>query len=148
MRGNFLLVAVKSKSKKKNKITTRIVDIPIYTGKLRIDIVDSPKESDFWKEQQCPCKKCPGNGGTHFAGQCAYWKGEGIRMMLVRPRGGLKAPVYAHEAFHATHMIFDNIGAKQDSKNPEPQAYLLSWVVDQCCKAIATDRKQNRTKKS
>lgn len=141
-------MAVKSKSKKKNKITTRIVEIPIYKGKLRIDIVDSPKESDFWNEQQCPCKKCPGNGRTRFAGQVSGWKGEGIRMMLVRPRGGLTPPIYAHEAFHVTHMIFDGIGAEQDSKNPEPQAYLLSWVVEQCCKAIATDRKQNRTKKS
>ena len=137
----------KSKSKKKNKITTRIVDIPIYGGKLRIDIVDHPDESKFWREQQCPCKKCPGNSGTHFAGQCGYWNGKGIRMMLVRSRGGLKPRIYAHEAFHATHQIFDNIGAKQDSKNPEPQAYLLSWVVDQCVKAKRTDRKANGLRK-
>jgi len=141
-------MAEKSKSNKKNKITTRIVDIPIYKGKLRIDIVDHPTESDFWKDQQCPCKKCPANGGTHFAGQCAVWNGKGIRMMLVRTRGGLTPPIYAHEAFHATHMIFDNVGAHQDSKNPEPQAYLLSWVVEQCCKAKKTDRKTNRKKKT
>lgn len=36
----------------------------------------------------------------------------------------------AHEAFHASNMIFDQVGALPDIDNDEPQAYLIGYITD------------------
>lgn len=36
----------------------------------------------------------------------------------------------SHEAFHITNFLFNRVGITPDSRNDEPQAYLLSWIVE------------------
>ena len=40
----------------------------------------------------------------------------------------------AHEAVHACNQIFNLIGAKLDSNNDEPQAYLVDFIVKEIYK--------------
>lgn len=39
--------------------------------------------------------------------------------------------VIAHEAYHISNYIFEDIHAKPSLKNDEPQAYLIGWIVKQ-----------------
>lgn len=38
----------------------------------------------------------------------------------------------AHEALHATNAIMDRMGQEPDLDNDEFQAYLLTYIVDEC----------------
>ena len=38
----------------------------------------------------------------------------------------------AHECLHCINSIFYSIGYEPKTNNDEPQAYLLSWLIDKC----------------
>lgn len=40
----------------------------------------------------------------------------------------------AHELFHATHRILEYFGVEFTSKNHEPFAYLMEYLVNECIK--------------
>ena len=42
--------------------------------------------------------------------------------------------VLAHELFHATHRILEYFGVEFTSKNHEPFAYLLEYLMNECIK--------------
>ena len=137
-------------------MTTKIVKIPIYGGKLRVDIVDYPKESKLWKEiftcDKSVCRRENGPPKTSFKGKCFGYK-DSICIMLRRkcdndncknPEcSGLNPGTIAHEALHATFEILGFAGVKPDVKNQEPYAYLLSWVVNTVTKTVKEDKKRN-----
>ena len=137
-------------------MTTRIVNIPIYGGKLRVDIVDHPKESKLWKEVfTCDKPVCNRNkkpARTTFRGFTFGYK-SGMCIMLKRKCNnktckdptctGLDPGTIAHEAFHATYEILDRAGVKSDVNNQDPFAYLLTWVVDAVTKTVEQDKKRN-----
>jgi len=43
-----------------------------------------------------------------------------------------------HEAVHVQNRTYEHAGAKLDTKNDEPQAYMLGWIVDEIYKAYST----------
>lgn len=139
--------------KKLKKMTTRIIKIPIYGRKLRIDILDHPSESKVWKAIFiCENPKCPHKCGCrpkiNFRGFTGDYK-DGIVIILRRTCGdkqctapgcgGINPETIAHEALHASYMILCNAGWKPDPKNHEPQAYLVSWIVREVYKAVKQD---------
>jgi hypothetical protein len=42
--------------------------------------------------------------------------------------------ILAHELFHATHRILEYFGVEFTSKNHEPFAYLLEYLMNECIK--------------
>lgn len=44
---------------------------------------------------------------------------------------GIEKGIVAHEAFHATSFILDEMGIHADHNNDEAQAYLLGYLVDE-----------------
>lgn len=46
-----------------------------------------------------------------------------------------EAEIAAHEAVHIVNKTYEHAGAKLDTKNDEPQAYMTGWVVSEIYKA-------------
>lgn len=123
-------------------MTTRIVKIPLYSGKLRIDILDEPTESKLFK------KIFDNSDINHNDGE---WVGftfiqeNNVYIMLRRKYGdltGLDPGTIAHESFHAAYEILNWAGVKVDVKHQEAFAYMLTWVVDEVHKTVKQDKKR------
>lgn len=54
----------------------------------------------------------------------------------------MSADVVSHEALHATNNILTHAGVELDPRNDEPQAYLLSAIVDRVYEIYKTYKKK------
>ncbi len=54
------------------------------------------------------------------------------------------ADTVAHEAVHVVNRTYEHAGAKLDTKNDEPQAYLTGWIVGEIYKAFTDFQKKKK----
>ncbi|MBR8706941.1 hypothetical protein [Bacteroides pyogenes] len=62
---------------------------------------------------------------------CVYDKQKDLGGVLVRfkSKKSMTVSTISHESLHIAMNIFDYIGAKADSMNQEPLAYLVGWIA-------------------
>jgi hypothetical protein len=102
--------------------------IPIYHQYLHIIISD-----DCEKEIDLINKKFYYDSARFDF--CGYSEARGKSYLILLNKKYLLTETHvvstiSHEAFHVTSFLFNRIGITPDSKNDEPQAYLLSWIVE------------------
>lgn len=118
---------------------TKLVKIPIYGNNLHIvitedfmsDIVEINKKyfNEFTEEDSVLGFSQQRGGSTLIIINVGkhkkiYKKGFEIELIAT----------IAHEAVHACNTMFNCIGAKLDSNNDEPQAYLIDFIVKEIYK--------------
>lgn len=56
---------------------------------------------------------------------------EHYNFLYICVKPNVSAGTIAHECFHATAYVMDNIGCDLKEESEEPYAYLLGWFVDE-----------------
>lgn len=121
------------------------ISVPLYHQKLQIIICD-----DVEIEIDEINKKYPSHiENFEFSG---YAEGSGKFNLIVLNKKYLIDEIFAvstiaHEALHVSHFIMKRVGIKPDVDNDEPQAYLLSWIIEQVYnefKKYTTDNKKQK----
>jgi len=104
----------------------RKIKIPIYFGVLEVVVAKNLRKA-------LNKNKEPLNGFKPENYDAFVWddlsSGLAVYKVYIKPTANHKT--VAHEALHVVNLLFNNIGAKPDLNNDEPQAYLLGWVVEQ-----------------
>lgn len=100
------------------QIKTKRVDIPIYRQRSYIHFGVTAEvinyAFDFNK--------------VDFAG--VVWVDEDEHLHVAFSEEHMDIPTIAHEAVHMTNRLFSMVGAKLDSDNDEPQAYMVTFFVE------------------
>jgi len=115
---------------------------PIYGIEFEVVIFDNEKEFDE-KFKDFDFKVNP----KDFTG-CVFSKDQKLYMTLSAEEDGYPTPgLIAHESLHLMNEIFINISHfKSDRNNDEPDAYLLSWIVNRIHELI-NSKENNKNKK-
>lgn len=99
----------------------KTIDIPIYFGKLTLI-----KSKNFKKTNEKFGVSIPDRfGAVTFRNE----KADGFEVVVSFVDSNVS--LVAHEAVHVCNFIYENIGAKLDILNDEPQAYLVGWIVEE-----------------
>lgn len=107
-----------TRKKALKKIKTKRVNIPIYRQRAYVhfgktaDLINIA--FDFNK--------------VDFAG--VVWVDEDEHIHVAFSEEHMDIPAIAHEAVHMTNKLFAMVGAKLDSENDEPQAYMVTFFVE------------------
>lgn len=105
--------------------------IPIYHGEIWIifsdDFIESGKELGI--EFRKSANECLGLALRKEI------KGPGVYCIFIKTHKRLSVDVLAHEALHIVNYIFEDRGISINTKNDEPQAYMLGWVLSNVYKA-------------
>ncbi len=120
----------------------KTVIIPIYTGCLDLiitnDVKKLNKRSGFFNDDfvfahalSYPIK------GVHY---------DSIVINLHHKNCYIRHSHIAHEALHVTHFIMERHGIEQDFNNPEPENYLMGWVIDEFYRFIKDLKLEKRIK--
>ena len=131
-------------------MTTKIVKIPMYNGKLRIDIVDSMIESKHFVEAALTDgtrEEDLEREGTRYNAATSHHYDENSRTqfhhMIFARDVGTAVSTIAHEALHCSYNILSKqSGWTPDPYNHEPHAYLIGWLVAEADKVIRLDEKK------
>lgn len=113
----------------KSYIHTKIQDIPLYRSKLMYIL-----SNDIEKVRiRVPIIYDVVKDGIMYA-HSLLLVGEGYERYCILLNYDCKhrkmySGTVAHEALHICNMIADNRGIKHDTKNDEPMAYLLEYIV-------------------
>ena len=99
--------------------------IPIYTGKLVIY-----RTNDLSKVQ----KKHNLESLNGFDG--VFFQESDSSVYYIAFKGKPRMGVVAHESLHAMNAILKDHNVQLSIDNDEPQAYLIQWIVKQCCKVL------------
>ena len=109
----------------------RKIKIPIYFGVLEVVVAKNLRKALIKHKE-------PLNGFKPENYDAFVWddlsSGLAVYKVYIKPTANHKT--VAHEALHIVNLLFNNIGAKPDLNNDEPQAYLLGWVVEQIHKTL------------
>jgi hypothetical protein len=115
-----------------------IIPIPMYNGTLHlIDCKDT-------KQALMEINGADYNEEGDNTEACLFWNHEknSANWWLCINLEDSEIGVLAHELFHATHRILEYFGVEFTSKNHEPFAYLLEYLMNECIKL----RKQFKSK--
>jgi hypothetical protein len=125
----------------------RKVELAPYVVELWIVITDNPKV-DIPKLN----KKYKGLN-ISWDDQTAAWTNDHFYddniLAVAFDTASWEVNTVVHEAVHILNRTYEHAGAKLDTKNDEPQAYLTGWIVDEIYKAYEQFQKtkKNVTKK-
>jgi len=114
--------------KNKSVNIVKVVDIPIYHGKL---VLILSGDMDYVRShiEDFDCERVFAHA-WHFE-----WKPESMEafgmVLNFRDRSNMTHGAIAHEASHLASYIASSRGIVADFENDEPVAYLVSWIVDQ-----------------
>lgn len=107
----------------------KVIDIPLYNGKLIIILSNSKEkiskyieiEGDIpWGHVVC----------DNYNGLQGYF----VILNFDHPNFEMTHNVVAHEGFHAMMDLAENRDFRNPFKDHEPYAYLLGWMVDEIYK--------------
>jgi len=112
----------------------KAVRVPIYDH-LHLEIILSNDTSRVAKYANIPAEEVGIYSGLVFKREARRRSSVCIYLYT----DGSDLPTFntiAHEVFHAANYIFESIGAKPDTQNDEPQAYLVGWIAGEVHKAL------------
>ena len=117
--------------------TNKKISIPIYRGNLHVILTNDIKrlkiEMPFFE------------GDEIHAHAISYpdtkWYGYSIILNINNINSDTINGKIAHEAVHVAHFIMNDRGIEADSRNDEPMAYLVQWIVDVVHKFIKQNSK-------
>lgn len=114
----------------------RIVDVPIYLGKLVI--IDSSSKAFIKKSlvgtHQDVINEIGDKDLIYAHTFHDFYKKERAYIIIVNTCNTVEKITYgvlAHEALHTMNNIFIDIDYKPKRKNDETSAYLIQWIVNQ-----------------
>lgn len=92
------------------------IQVPIYW--TSIHVCDTPEEQPI-----------PGTEGENGTLMSAVWHQNG-GVYFTYDKQTITPAIFAHEALHIVHHIFEMKGIRADVLNDEHTAYLLQWVFE------------------
>lgn len=105
---------------------------PLYGIPFTVLLFENCKEAEKWFN-----KNLPESSFDPHAFNYDGWVTERENVLYVTfvkdKRDGATYPtpgIIAHEALHLMNEIFSKVGYRVDQYNDEPQAYLLTWIVN------------------
>ena len=112
---------LEAEERKNKQMKIKTIPIPIYGGSLILI-----KDKNFKKtSKKYKLKLSAKYGAYSFENKKAKEFEYVISFVDDNPS------LVAHESSHICNFIFKNIGAKLNTKNDEPQCYLIGWIVDE-----------------
>lgn len=114
------------------------INIPIYNQVLHIIISEDVESEikDINKKFYCEFDN------YDFAGYAIGINKHNLLLINNKniPTEAFKISVISHESFHISNFISKRIGINPDVNNDEPQAYLLSWIVEETIKFMTNEK--------
>ena len=123
---------------KKEYLTKKIINIPIYEGKL-IFVLSNSRELLRKKLNL----HIPEDDGLYAWAFDGYYKTENAHFIVLNPDFPYKQithGVIAHECLHVANYIANYKGIKLDPNNDEPMTYLIGWITDQIYKFLKINK--------
>lgn len=105
----------------------KTIKIPLYHGEIIIIQTDDLSEI----EKEYKTESLHGFDTATFR----YPKENGYTRYIIA-FSKIEPGIIAHDALHATGLIFQDVNAYFHMENDEPQCYLLEWIVDECHKFL------------
>jgi hypothetical protein len=115
---------------------SKVLDIPIYKGKLIIVLCDDAKELNLKGFDRKVLY------AHAFVGEYRGYEGYYIILNPLNPHASLNSGTVAHESLHIVNMLFENRGVVYRLDEDEHACYLLDWITNSVHKFL---KKENIT---
>lgn len=94
--------------------------VPLYNNKFSVILYEKVEE----------VTSIIGTDNLENLNGCVVKNEEGLHLLLDISKGVPSPGIIAHEAKHLVNYIFIDLGIELSLYNDEPEAYLLTWVVN------------------